>query len=163
MIKKYLTLFLVALTTICVAMEEKPTYEREEVPLTAKISSLFSSTAGSVVTTGVVVLKYAPIHENMNGSEFLITGMITGATLFTTSLLYAYVGKNIGKWSDPFLQYFRRHNSIARYVSSKISNFWDVSVYYTSHGYYLYRHLRRSNLQGTIFQDNTVTYEASPR
>lgn len=148
------------LVTTCVAMEEKPTYEREEVPLTAKISSLFSSTAGSVVTTGVVVLKYAPIHENMSGGEFVITGMITGATLFTTSLVYAYVGKNIGKWSDPFFQYFRRHNTIVNYISSKVSDFWDVSVYYSSHGYYFYRHHRRMNMQGTIFQDNSISYES---
>lgn len=160
MTKKALILFVLLINSLCLAAEPQKTYDRENVPTTAKISSFFWSTGGALLTTGAVVWKTAPIHDNMGLNEIMITGIIGVPCFFVTSIAFAYVGKNIGIWSDPFVQYFRRHNSIFKFVTNKVADGWNASTYYAFHSYYLYKHIRRSYFQGTLYEDKTITYAA---
>lgn len=160
MIKKCLMLFILLNNLSCLAADPDPTYDRENVPLTTKISSFFWSTGGALLTTGAVVWKTVPIHEDMGVNETMITGVIGASSLFITSVAFAYVGKNIGKWSDPIIQYFRRHNYVFKFITNKIADSWNASTYYAFHSYYLYKHIRRSYFQGTLYEDKTITYAA---
>ncbi len=158
MIKKFLTLFILLINLTCLAAETQQNYESESVSLTAKISSFFWSTGGALLTSGAVVWKCAPIRENMSFNEVIVTGVIGASSLFTTSVTFAYVGKNIGKWTDPVVQYFRRHNSIFMYLTNKIMDGWSASVYYANHSYYQYKNIRRSYFQGTFYEDKSIAY-----
>lgn len=157
MIIRILALLTVLMNTLSIAAEP-PTYEREEVPITAKIASFVSGTGGALLTSGAIVWKCAPLYEGMGATDLMITGTIAITSFVTSSMLLAYIGKNIGTWSDPLIQYFRHRNHTFKWVTNKIADGWNASVYYAFQGYYWHKHIRRAYFQGTFYADNTITY-----
>lgn len=149
--KKYIALFLCLINFSGFAADDNPIYEREDVPTTAKVSSVIWTFGGAVVTTGLSLWKLAPLHRHMEPHEWAATSAITCTSLFVGALLGAYGGKKFGQYIDPSIQYWRLHNWMVRKVTSGINFAWNVSSYYSSHAMYKWDHIRRTHLQGTFF------------
>jgi hypothetical protein len=150
---KKILVFFVSLTIFPLYAADEPIYEQENVPTTAKVASALWTIGGGLTTTAVTLWKVAPIHDNMTLPEYGITVGLTGAALFVGALGGAYIGKKIGEWSDPTIQYFRQRSFIVHKVTSAIDYGWRVSSYYCARGYYKWNDIRRTHLQGTLFED----------